>query len=448
MLSKRSRFTFALGAVALIGLAVRIIYVLGWKNPVKPAGDPYYYHYAANLLVDGKGFLHPFALLEQHIKTPGADHPPGYVIALAASSLFGFRSFLDHQIWSCVISTMAVVAVGYTGRRIAGDRAGLIAAVLAAAYPSFWFNDGLVLSETLVLLLTTLAVLAAYRLWERPSGGRAAVLGVAIAANALTRAETLLILPLIAVPLLLLDRRLAFKKRISLLVIAGVACAAAIAPWSIYNQTRFQHTTLLSTGLGNVLIVANCDQTYHGAGIGFWWHFCLADRPTPPGDRSSQEIAYRKIAVRYVRGHADRLPAVVWARLGRTFGFFRPDQQLHYDEQVETRNIEAGRVALGMYYAFVTLSVAGALVLRRRGLPISPLVGLIATAAVSVVLTYGQTRFRAPAEPAFVLLSAVALDALLRRGRRDDDAGAMHAAGPPRAPSAPVLHAGDNAGHR
>jgi hypothetical protein len=94
-----------------------------------------------------------------------------------------------------------------------------------------------------------------------------------------------------------------------------------------------------------------------------------------------------------------------------------------------------------MYYAFVTLSVAGALVLRRRGLPISPLVGLIATAAVSVVLTYGQTRFRAPAEPAFVLLSAVALDALLRRGRRDDDAGAMHAAGPPRAPSAPVLHA-------
>ena len=95
----------------------------------------------------------------------------------------------------------------------------------------------------------------------------------------------------------------------------------------------------MSTGLGNVLIVANCDQTYHGAGIGFWWHFCLADRPTPPGDRSSQEIAYRKIAVRYVRGHADRLPAVVWARLGRTFGFFRPDQQLHYDEQVETRNI-------------------------------------------------------------------------------------------------------------
>jgi 4-amino-4-deoxy-L-arabinose transferase-like glycosyltransferase len=426
MVPKRSRFTLALAAVALVGLAVRITYVLGWKNPVQPAGDPFYYHYAANLLADGKGFLHPFYLLKLHVKTPGADHPPGYIVALAVSSVFGFRSFLDHQIWSCVISTMAVVAVGFTGRRIAGERAGLIAAALAALYPSFWINDGLVLSETLVLLLTTLAVLAAYRLWARPSAGRAVVLGIAIAANALTRAETLLILPLVAVPLLLFDRRLPLKRRVGLLAVGAVACAATIAPWSIYNQTRFEHSTPLSTGLGNVLIVANCRQVYSGPGIGFWWHFCLADRPTPPGDRSSQELAYRKIALRYVRAHTDRLPAVSWARLGRTFGFFRPDQQLHYDAQVETRNIGAGRVALAMYYAFVTLSIGGVLLLRRRGLPISPLVGLVGTAAVSVVLTYGQTRFRAPAEPAFVLLSAVALDALLgRRSRGGDPGGAM-----------------------
>jgi 4-amino-4-deoxy-L-arabinose transferase-like glycosyltransferase len=431
MVPKRSRFTPALAAVALAGLAVRITYVLGWKNPVQPAGDPFYYHYAANMLVDGQGFLHPFALLKFHLKTPGADHPPGYILALAVSSLFGFRSFLDHQIWSCVISTMAVVAVGFTGRRIAGERAGLIAAVLAAAYPSFWINDGLVLSETLVLLLTTLAVLAAYRLWERPSPARAAVLGVAVAANALTRAETLLILPLIAVPLLLLDRRLAITRRIGLLVVAAVACAAAIAPWSIYNQTRFEHTTLLSTGLGNVLVVANCKQTYDGPGIGFWWHFCLADLPQPPGDRSSQEIAYRKIALRYVRHHTDRLPAVTWARLGRTFGFFRPGQQVLYDAQVETRNVGAGRVALGMYYAFVTLSIGGAFVLRRRRVPISPLVGLIVSAAASVVLTYGQTRFRAPAEPALVLLSAVALAALLSRRAPDDDTGAVPGLPPP-----------------
>lgn len=415
MVSKRPRFTFALGAIALAALAVRVVYVLGWKNPAQPAGDPYYYHYAANLLADGKGFLHPFYLLKLHVKTPGADHPPGYIVALALSSLFGFRSFLDHQIWSCVMSTIAVVAVGYTGRRIAGPRAGLVAAALAAVYPSFWFNDGLVLSETLVLLLTTLVLLAAYRLWEKPSAVRAAVLGVAIAANALTRAETLLMLPLVAAALILLDRRLAVRRKLGLIAAGTVACAAVIAPWSIYNETRFQHTTLLSTGLGNVLVVANCKQVYNGPAIGFWFHFCLADLPTPPGDRSSQELAYRKIALRYVRHHTDRLPAVMWARLGRTFGFFRPAQQLRFDAQVETRNMGAGRVALAMYYAFVPLSVGGALLLRRRGIPISPFVGVIVSTAAVVLFTYGQTRFRVPAEPAFVLLSAVAIDALLRR---------------------------------
>ncbi|MBV8950454.1 MAG: glycosyltransferase family 39 protein, partial [Actinobacteria bacterium] len=325
MPSKPSRFPFALAAIAVVALAIRITYVLGWKNPVQPAGDPFYYHYAANFLVEGKGFLHPFALLKQHVKTPGADHPPGYIVALAVSSLFGFRSFLDHQIWSCCISTTAVVAVGFTGRRIAGERAGLIAALLAAVYPSFWINDGLLLSESLVLLLTTLAALTAYRLWEEPSVGRAAVFGLVVALNALTRAETLLILPFIGIPLLLFDRRLALKRRLTLLLVGAVACAAAIAPWSIYNETRFQHTTLLSTGLGNVLIVANCDRVYSGPAIGFWFHFCLTDIPQPPGDRSSQELVYRHDALRYVRKHGNRLPAVMWARLGRTFGFFRPN---------------------------------------------------------------------------------------------------------------------------
>ena len=135
------------------------------------------------------------------------------------------------------------------------------------------------------------------------------------------------------------------------------------------------------------------------------------------------------------------LPAVSWARLGRTFGFFRPDQQLHYDAQVETRNLGAGRVALAMYYAFVTLSIGGVLLLRRRGLPISPLVGLVGTAAVSVVLTYGQTRFRAPAEPAFVLLSAVALDALLARRSRGGDPGAAMSRDPVPAALGPTARA-------
>jgi len=38
---------------------------------------------------------------------------------------------------------------------------------------------------------------------------------------------------------------------------------------------------------------------------------------------------------------------------------------------------------------------------------------------ITVLVFYGSTRFRAPAEPAIVLLAAVAFDAAIRRLRRD-----------------------------
>src|SRR5439155_9337690 len=49
------RWPFWLALVTFAGLAIRVVYVLGWKHPVPVAGDAFYYHHGANLLVDGKG---------------------------------------------------------------------------------------------------------------------------------------------------------------------------------------------------------------------------------------------------------------------------------------------------------------------------------------------------------------------------------------------------------
>src|SRR5712691_6307922 len=122
-MSAAKRWSVALGAIAVLGLGIRIGYVLLFKNPIPVRGDPYYYHNGANLLVDGHGFVHPFLFLEKGQSVPGADHPPAYIVALAASSLVGLRSFLAHQLWSCVMGTATVVVVGLAGREIAGRRA-------------------------------------------------------------------------------------------------------------------------------------------------------------------------------------------------------------------------------------------------------------------------------------------------------------------------------------
>jgi hypothetical protein len=99
-------------------------------------------------------------------------------------------------------------------------------------------------------------------------------------------------------------------------------------------------------------------------------------------------------------------------------------------------------------YASVPLGIAGAVVLRRRRIPISPLVAPVFVATLSAMLAFGNPRYRASADIALVVLSAVALDALLRRWtrRRDPDAPGP-GAGPSEAASVAAGRAGNGPGN-
>src|SRR5207244_8269490 len=91
--------------------------------------------------------------------------------------------------------------VGLIARRLGGPRAGLIAAGIAAVYPVLVAADGAMMSETLYGLLIAAALLTALRLLDRqPGPPLAAALGALIGLATLTRAEALLLLPLLAWP--------------------------------------------------------------------------------------------------------------------------------------------------------------------------------------------------------------------------------------------------------
>jgi hypothetical protein len=109
------------------------------------------------------------------------------------------------------------------------------------------------------------------------------------------------------------------------------------------------------------------------------------------------------------------------AREGRAFGLFHPLEQIRLDSTVETRPYRWALVGLGMYYALVLLSVGGLVLLRRRRVPILPLLAVGLDVVVSVALTFGETRYRTTFELALVLAAAVQLDWVWGRfGRRSD----------------------------
>jgi len=425
----------ALLAICVVALGVRVGYTYGWQHVDSFGGDAYYYHRGANLLAEGKGFVHPYAY-DKGVTIPGADHPPGYIIALALPSLVGLDTILAHQLYSCVLGAITVLLIGMAGRRIAGGRAGLIAAGVAALYPPIWLNDAALMSETLALLCGVVVIIAAYRAWDRPSALRFALAGGAVGLATLARAEALMLVALLAVPLALWAPGLAgVAQRLGRFALAGGATLLVIAPWVGANLVRFQEPTTLSTQMGPTLEAANCHDTYFGPGVGSWSVQCVTD--WGDRDRSVLDKRSRDKALRYVADHKDRLPAVLVARIQRTFALGRVDTQVNFDYYAEARPINASRAGVASFYLVAVGAIAGVVILRRRRVPSFPLTSAVVNVAITALLFYGSTRFRAPAEPALVLLAAVAADALIARLRRTAaDVAPRATAGPEPAPAA------------
>ena len=338
------------------------------------------------------------------------------------------------------IGTATVAVTGLAGRRIAGDRAGLVAAGIAAVYAGLWAYERPLFSETLLLLGIAVFILIAYRFRDRPSGKRAVGLGVVCGLLALTRSEQILILPLLVVPLIWTAQAITRRRRLGWLALAGLSVVVVLAPWTIFNLGRFQRPVLLSNNLGSAMRQGSCASTFYGSipsannyfskqvhltGPGQVGWFDLRCLENVQGDQSVADAVYRQAAVTYTEQHLSRLPIVLIAREGRAFGYWDPFQQVTLDAQWEAAPplfashsyvpaaIWVGRLGLVEYWLLLVPAVAGGIILRRRRVPIYPLLVFVATSVIAVAVTFGEIRYRAAVEIPIVLLAAVALDTLI-----------------------------------
>lgn len=397
-----------------LALAARLVYslIVVKTNPL--LGDGLEFHNLAYAIADGHGYVQrtPF----QTELLPTADKPPLYPLVLALFTKLGGHGWIPHQVAGSLIGSGTVAAVGFLGRRVGGERVGLIAAALAAIYPLLVAADGSLRSETLYALLIALTLLTAYRLVDRPTVTRAAACGAVIGLATLTRTEAIALLLLLVLPAALLTVPRARALRLT--GVAAVATVVVLAPWLTRCWTTFDRPVFVSTNSGGLLAGANCHKTYHGEFLGQWAFSCLSPPKSTNEAVVSSDLAHD--GVDYARGHAGRLPVVLAVRVARTWDLYRPRQQWTIERFFEGRDLRVEEAGVLMYYALVLLAIAGAVVLRRRGLPLR----LLLAPAVLVTLVslggYGFTRFRVAAELSIVVLAAVGVDAVLeRRGRSE-----------------------------
>jgi 4-amino-4-deoxy-L-arabinose transferase-like glycosyltransferase len=406
------RFWRILLLIVLAALALRVGYVLIAKRSERAKGDQIYYVAQANTLARGDGFTDP------RDGSQTAEHPPLTALALTPTAWVADQispsddtqaHVLAMRLTTAVFGTAVVLAIGLLGRSVGSNRIGLIAAAIAAVYPNLWVNDGLVMSEALATLSVALAILLTYRFIREPRPITATWVGVACGAAMLARAELGLLLPLMVLPVALMLKALSFGRQILLFLLACVVALAVVSPWLVANLTRFDEPVLFSTNDGLTLCGANLHRTWYGQGTGVWALDCI-NHPVPAGDRSVASNAYRRQAFDFIGDHLPRLPVVVAVRVARVWNLYAPGFMAHYNEG-EGRPVGVSWAGFFSFWVLVPFAVAGGVLLRRRRVPITPLVSQFVIVTVIAAAIYGLVRFRVPAEVSLVVLAAVAIDA-------------------------------------
>jgi 4-amino-4-deoxy-L-arabinose transferase-like glycosyltransferase len=409
---RRPRFGTALGLIAAAGLAARLVYALVVMHDVPVGGDGLEFHILANQLASGDGYIQPLIVSPAHV--PTADKPPLYPLLLALPSLLGWKTLVAHRVVSCLMGAALVVGVGLIGRRVGGERVGLLAAAIAGLYPALVVLDGSVRSESLYAPLIAFLLLAAYRLVDRPTVWRAVAVGALIGLAMLTRSEAALLGVLL---LVLAARRLPRGSRAWPSATVVVVAVLVVTPWLARNWTQYDRP-LLSTNEGSLLYGANCHAAYYSGQIGSWP--CYPRLTVTPGrDEAHVSSELRSTGLRYAGDHASRLPAVAAVRVLRTFDLWSPNRATRLEADIGNRDLTIYRIGVAIYYLLAPLAVAGALILRRRREPLGLLLAPLALVVVVSIVGYGTPRFRVPLEIPLVVLAAVALEAVASaRGAR------------------------------
>jgi 4-amino-4-deoxy-L-arabinose transferase-like glycosyltransferase len=420
------RFTLGLALIVGAAVAIRILYVVFVDPTVPRIGDASAYHLLAEHLARGDGYIRPFDYLLLHKVRSTAEYPPLFPMLLAVPARLGIHSVDSQRLLMSFVGGTTVALIGLLGRRVSGATVGLVAAAIAACSPMLFQSEGMLMAETLYVPLIVAVLLLAYATYDTPTLGRAAWLGAAIGLATLARAEGLLLGIVVAVPLFLAMRALAWRRRLALVGVTLGVAVLVLVPWTVRNAVKFDALVPVSNNSATLVDGANCDATYAGPQLGLWRETFSAfgdrarllpqsggcfegfDIADPQFDEVKVASKHRRDGIDYARDHLGSQPKVMAVRVLRTWALYAPHQQVNF-ETLEGRPHEWQWRGTILTWVLLPFAVVGLVLSIRRRVQVWPLAATAIGVSITAALTYGQQRFRVAAEPAIYVLAAVAI---------------------------------------
>jgi 4-amino-4-deoxy-L-arabinose transferase-like glycosyltransferase len=411
-------------ALVAVALVLRVGYVAA-TPAYHPEHDARDYDRLACALVTGNGYPRASARGgpgDECRRTAGptrptAFRPPGYPMFLAAvysaARPLGLDRWVAARVVQATVGAAIAALIGLIAALLWGRRTGLIALGLAAVSPPLILFGGALMTEPLVitLMLGAIAAMLAYRADRRWAW--LAVAAVLTGLAALTRSNAfLLVFPLAAAVLFAgagLPRRVRAGRAAAFVGIA----ALVVAPWTVRNAFAFHAVVPVSTEAGSAFIGTYNDSArtrpdFPGAWMPPRYVPSLRGKIDPgSGDEPAEERRELRAALRYMGRHPTYVGNVLAVDSMRLLGLGGREW---WRFTASTVSLGPRRADLAAYAFFPVLALAliGAFQPAARRAPLW-FWSIPVLLWLSVVPILGETRFRMPIEPFFLLLAALAL---------------------------------------
>jgi hypothetical protein len=227
-------FRRGLLALTLAGLAARLLWVALEPATFPVADETMWVSWGSEILPSPEVAFSPLRLRF-------VFHPPLYLYFVGVPfALFGTLEAVKYA--QCLAGVLLVPALGLAGRRVFGEKAGLVAAGIAAFYPELvWFASHFWV-ETIFTVLLWWAMERLLAADGEGSSKAALASGLLWGLAILTRETVLYFLPFAA--LWLAWRRAGGARRAAMLLAAAVL---VVLPWTIRNWVVFHAFVPVST---------------------------------------------------------------------------------------------------------------------------------------------------------------------------------------------------------
>lgn len=298
----------------------------------------------------------------------------------------------DRIIAQAVIMMLSVVnvALAYViGRQLGNQRAGLIAAIIAALDVDQINFAGQLMTETLCTLLVTLSMVALVVLRRRGGWRWTLGVGILLSLTILVRVNILLIVP-VACAWIFRYGVGSIRNRVASIIIIATLCGGAWGGWVVRNYITFGAFIPLTTQGGSGYYGIYNDEAAAPQPIehfGEWRNLALSEEIQQASEVEKDRIQ-RQLAIAWIQAHPFK---AVQVALVQVYHFWH-----------EYLN--------PLYLSTLLLAIGGLGLLIRRGNP-DGLLWLLVFGTLTIVafFTLAVPRFHAPLLPGIAALAGIAL---------------------------------------